>query len=74
MAYIVDLNTSGQSWMSLDMSESPADGLRIRFYWGPTKKTWDLPGVYKGNGTNVSCCPSHQRYVVDRLTSGGILR
>ena len=74
MVYTVDLNTSGQSWMSLDMSEPPADGLRISFYWGPTKKTWDLPGVYKGNGTNVSRCPLCQHNVVDRLTSGEILR
>ena len=73
MVYIVDLNTSGQSWMSLDMSEPPADILRISFYWRPTKATWDLPEVYKANGTNVSCCSLYQRNVVDRLSSGEIL-
>jgi len=25
----------------------------VRFYWGPTKKTWDLPGVDKPSGTRV---------------------
>ena len=74
MIYIVDSNTSGQGRMFLDLPGSPADDLRISFYWGPTKKTWDLPGIYKGNGTNVSCCPLHQRNVTDHPTSGEILR
>ena len=73
MVYIVDLNTSGQSWMSLDMSEPPADSLRISSYWRPMKTTWDLPEVYKGNGTNVSYRSLYQRNVIDRLNSGEIL-
>ncbi|KAF9649752.1 hypothetical protein BDM02DRAFT_1746022 [Thelephora ganbajun] len=25
----------------------------VRFYWGPTKRTWDLAGGYKDDGTKV---------------------
>lgn len=53
MAYIVDMNTSGRSWTSLGTLGRFADALSSSFYWGPTKKTWDLSGGKSDNGRKV---------------------
>ena len=53
-AYIAGLNMSGQNSTTLNINHcNGSSTLYIRFYWGPTKKTWDLAGGYKDNGTKV---------------------
>ena len=55
--YTVDLNMSGRNWTLLTYRNGSLTPY-IRFYWGPTKKTWDLAGGYKTNGTKVRYCLS----------------
>jgi len=48
--------------------------LYIRLYWGPTKNTWDLPGVHRGNGTGVRCHSSIPAVCgADHLIPGNVL-
>jgi len=41
--YIVDMDMSGRDWTLLAYQNDLLT-LYIRFYWGPTNKTWDLWG------------------------------
>jgi len=51
--YIVDMDMSGRDWTLLTYRNDSLT-LYIRFYWGPTNKTWDLWGAgCKDNGAKA---------------------
>ena len=71
----MDLNMFSQDWMLLGIRKHLTDDLSFSFFWGPTKRTWDLAGGYKEDGTKV-CSMSTLAVLVGHklLTSGAILR
>ena len=55
--YIVDLNTSGGSYQTYLTHRDGSLTLYTSFYWGPTKKTWDLGWGKSDNGAKVKNHP-----------------
>jgi len=51
------VNAYPAAWRIEIIDETVHHGFEyVRFFWGPSKKTWDLAGGYKANGTKVQFC------------------